>query len=482
MTELYDDLDGLDSDNDEMQQKIAAFNDRVKKVSKVLLSAKAGEEKRVKAAQWLGESGAPEAIEPLVKVYEKDPNPNLKKAAAYALGQFKALDNAIKRDDDESISMALGREENEHIVQLLTDITLEGKIGKRRGGVPVGLLTRLMGLLVVTLVVLIVLNVMQLGGGESTADATPRPGRTQVAAADTAVPGTQTPVDEIALSTLDSVDDAIDRVRQIAMVLRENFTAAENDTTNALPGCELIFGLPGQPITVIDEVASVYPELVTVAEGVNASVAALEAALNTRNRICERDGIVVVGEFRTANPAIDRAQSELDTLSAQAAALRVAAETGSAPVLPTTPLETATPTLVPTATLEPQVIDRTITDMINVVQDMAANRGPGGLLEQFWQDVVQTGETDGCRDAAPTIPDDIAPLSADVLAALPELEQARQSVNLSLQLLRDGWTLFTNACSNGSLVASATGGVTYAQTVNAALNDAQSRLLDLQSR
>lgn len=101
----------------------------------VLSSVKNNPKLRVESALWLGESGEIDAIRPLIAVYKRDKkNPKVQKAAAYALGMFKALDSAIYREPGEMIEDALDRPENADIIQALTDIAVLDKRGARSGG------------------------------------------------------------------------------------------------------------------------------------------------------------------------------------------------------------------------------------------------------------------------------------------------------------------------------------------------------------
>ena len=69
--DIFDEFDTMD-DHGDNAQRFAEFEARVSKQIKILKSRKPSTERRVKAAQWLGESGAPQAIEGLVYVYERE--------------------------------------------------------------------------------------------------------------------------------------------------------------------------------------------------------------------------------------------------------------------------------------------------------------------------------------------------------------------------------------------------------------------------
>ncbi|MCL4255334.1 MAG: hypothetical protein KJ043_16360, partial [Anaerolineae bacterium] len=89
-------LDDMDSGgNADLERKIAEFDAQVKQRMKILANPKRPLDQRIAAAEWLGECGEPKAIVALKRVYDKEPkNAPLRKAVIYAMGQFKALDDA----------------------------------------------------------------------------------------------------------------------------------------------------------------------------------------------------------------------------------------------------------------------------------------------------------------------------------------------------------------------------------------------------
>lgn len=118
----------------------------------VLSSAKNKEKLRVESALWLGESGDTDAIRPLVAVYKRDKkHPRVRKAAAYALGMFKRLDQAIVREPHEMVEDALDRPENADIAETLVNIAIKDQRGSRAGG------RRMLRLMFIFLVILVAL-------------------------------------------------------------------------------------------------------------------------------------------------------------------------------------------------------------------------------------------------------------------------------------------------------------------------------------
>lgn len=200
----FDDLDLLDEmgdagAGDDLDRKIAEFDARVNQRMKVMSNPKRPLNERIAAAQWLGECGEPKAIRALIQVYKKEPkNAPLREAVVYALGQFKALDEAIQRNHGESVTEALGNPENALILELINNITLEGTFGERKKIAP-ALLSRVRLGLVVLLIGLIAVNVLvRMGGstGGTVAIQSPTPQESPTPAGPTDTPGpTETPTD-----------------------------------------------------------------------------------------------------------------------------------------------------------------------------------------------------------------------------------------------------------------------------------------------
>src|SRR5262245_9847336 len=99
-------LDSYDDDEPEVlsyaerEKRQAAFLKEVETRRTILKKPKHYQPKEsVEAAYWLGEAGDPSAIPELVLVYNKDKTSGMKEAATYALGMFKALQEAL--DDPE---------------------------------------------------------------------------------------------------------------------------------------------------------------------------------------------------------------------------------------------------------------------------------------------------------------------------------------------------------------------------------------------
>lgn len=133
---VYAGDDGAESGTSE--QGVRSFDDfraLIEYHISILSSTKNSDKLRVESALWLGESGDTDAIRPLIAVYKRDKkHPKVQKAAAYALGMFKKLDEAIHREPHEMVEDALGHPENAEVIQILTDIAVLDKRGSRKGG------------------------------------------------------------------------------------------------------------------------------------------------------------------------------------------------------------------------------------------------------------------------------------------------------------------------------------------------------------
>ncbi len=128
------------SDDAKREARINKFEQAVDKRIKVLRSPNAPMDKRVQCAQWLGEAGAPRAIEALAEVYtDTRTSGQLRKATAYALGQYKALEKAVGADKGDSFEASL--DQHPEVFEQLVNIAVQGKFGKRKSNGGLWLLT-----------------------------------------------------------------------------------------------------------------------------------------------------------------------------------------------------------------------------------------------------------------------------------------------------------------------------------------------------
>jgi len=123
--------------------ELDAFEAKVRQNIKLLSSPDA--KTRRKAAAWLGEAGEPSAITRLKQVYETDPDAGVRQAAAYSLGMFKTLEREMNGPD------------SERVMDILEDVQLRGKLG-RRARIRTGCLVQLIVGLLVSLAIILAFN------------------------------------------------------------------------------------------------------------------------------------------------------------------------------------------------------------------------------------------------------------------------------------------------------------------------------------
>lgn len=458
------------TDLDSNEDIIAKFERKVKRNMQIIQSSKVDMDKRVEAAYWLGEAGSPQAISALRKVYLAEKNPKLKSAAEYALGQYKAMDYAIEREPGEAVETALGRPENEIIYQLMLDIALEGKFGKRKR-ISTSLLVRFQMLLVVLLMILVGLNFVLLSGGSSGGDLL----------ADLPITDRATP----ALNTLAELDLITQAVTLDAQAIQ---TGLENRVEGVPANCDHAFEYDYAEFEIyaIDpQVQNNNFEVFVVANQVNAALNQMKPAYDTFTAACSEtppDETAITGAITTAQTVIaglPDTQTEITSLqdSLQPPPALQPAIVEATPEVTEELVVNTTPTIAPTPTLEPSVIVEQVSALASIVNRVNEPSGAIPLLEQTWQNVQNTSGSDRiCRTTTrPTIPDDYV-VPEDLAQIIPALAQAQTSINSGLALLRDGWNLFDAACQNNNLLARVNPGLTYVSTATTSFESAREAL------
>jgi hypothetical protein len=453
---------------------VEEFDEEVDEKIKILMGRRNDPKVRADAAYWLGNSGAPKAISALRTVYEKDTsNKAVQQAAEYALGQFKALDQAIVRRPGESVTDALGRPENAKITDRLTDIALNDMRGKRLRIRPrVMMIINLMLLLALAGLVYLNLNLPQLrrGGG----------------AADT-LRGTGT----IAQRSATELSLRLDELQADVEELQSQLTGAQ--AGEAL-NCAYDYTLPVR-FTLDPVVDARYPQIKAAAEGYNglhedviAARRPYDTACQTSATISEQQTTSSLSSLETllaAFPGVEQLINEAN-IAANTGATSEAQATGTGAVPPTaTSLPTDTPlppteTPTPTATpgLSAQELRTYTNELYSLIDSATAARGFIPLLNQYWTEARDTGRTDGCNTPRPAIPDDYV-LEEDVRAVSPELVGITDLVNTGLQLSRSGWDLFDTACSLQTFSGNAQIGLDTMAAARATLDEALVQLNEL---
>jgi hypothetical protein len=480
----FDTLEGLDNESadEDLADSIAAFDKEVDEKMRTLLTRKNDRDVRRNAALWLGESGAPKAISALRKIYRGDKDERVKSAAEYALGQFKALDEAIKRGKTEAVATALQRDENAHIVKLLENITVYRKFGKRKR-ISTSFLVRLMMLLTFSLILLgalVALSFVTEEEGETPAE---------IAEAPTRVLGLS-PENEVALDALSDMRIHLSQIQNDVVILQTQF-----DSISTGGGLACDAALIGPEAYVLpQELSTSHPNLAILANRAAGTWSKLAQALSIFDRVCAETRQPTPEETAQATSALDGVVSEIsgiviaiqsteDSINIAPESLNNIENITPETVDQTTPEASPESTIAPTATIDPAVATAHIQAMIVIISDVRARNGAYTGLNQFWTDASTAGQTGGCNQPVPEVPDDYPPLPQDIVSAFPQMEEARIQLNTGLQLLRDqGWPLFTNACASGQLSAQSGIGLTIAQTANTAFTQANTLLLNTQVR
>lgn len=412
----------------------AKFNRRVDEALKILSATrKATPEQRQKMAYWLGNCAEPKAITKLAQAYRKDPDPGVRRAAAYALGQFRALEKHLEEDSESAI-------------KLVESIVYEGRQG-RRSPISARMLVFVQLGLVVSLVLLLGAGALLSGGlpaigPEGTADAGDLPTSAAVA--------TEADSPGAVLFTLQSM---YNQLLQDADTLQQQFDSIE---AGSIQDCTVNFNAPDfytPPPGVTG-----YSGLMAALDQIAAAQVELSMARSPFSDACASLDVPLLGPTSIAGlrPLLDTARSSL----AAVPPLLNAPDVLATPELPTAtpePTEQATDTPVPT--INPATVNTHILSLDFIISEMNTPvRGKNNILLGYWNDAAAAGATDGCREPRPEIPDDYI-LPEDQIDRLPEaLVTAADTVNLALQLTRDAWTLFETSCANNTLRASAAQG------------------------
>ncbi|HEX2619138.1 MAG TPA: hypothetical protein VHL11_03295 [Phototrophicaceae bacterium] len=421
------------------------FDAEVDRQIKVLMSTQNDAKLRREAAYWLGESGAPKAITALRKIYEKDKkNKSVQQAAEYALGQFKALDEAILRDPGEPVAEALGKPENEAVVDLLESIALHDNRGKRLR-IKTRTLVLIEALLAIVLAVLVVLNLTMVGTRKVD------PGAKVAMRGEGSI--TERTLNELGLRAGEIKTDAEELQRQL------------NGTT---PNCKATFVEPAEFVVNAEAVTN-YPSVQPLVDRYNRFQADLTGARAPFDTACQAnkpvDAAAAANSMTTlisVLAGIPAFQTDVTTAQADFSVTATAGyqatlnmkftldtidATNAASTEEPTAAFTETPTETPGLTTTQL---RTHTSALyNLIDQATGNRGFNSLLNEYWTEARDQGTTTSCRNPRPAIPDDYV-LPEDVIALAPELVSAVEQLNTGLQTDRDGWDFFERSCVNGT--------------------------------
>lgn len=414
--------------NASVEARQMAFEKQLGEKLKQLQSPKSTPEQREAAAYWLGEAGDPTAIPALRNAYSVDNSKEVRAAAGYALGMFRALGDALEGSE----------QERERAMQLVERIVLEGKFGKRRSS---KIWVRLAILLSVTLLLLAALNVVlpALRGGGASGTIT--------------LPQTSDTPDAV----VRSLSILSEQLEADAAVVRDAYFAAIGQQP---VNCDV--RLINPPAYMLPAAASAQPQLISLSTEVNSAREILQTAQTPYVENCAALNPEALSEPLTAITQLLNV-----TLPDLRTRLAAAAESFAPPPTEFTPPPAVTEPPTPTPTLSasetPTELPATATErpnlrihigaMMQIIDTVTRRDGNGAFtqLALYWNDVAATGGTGGCQARRPTIPEEYA-LPVEASSASAELRAANESLRLGLQLLRDGWAVFDRACADGSLL------------------------------
>lgn len=464
--DILDSYDGDDDDDDnddsspelsgeEINRRVGAYQKLTKQNMRKAVKAKQFKKnERVEAIRWLGESGNPEAISALLKVYKKDKTPGMKEVAAYALGQFRAH----KQDEDDP-------ELGDTAVQRIDDIILYDKIGKRANPTP----------LIIVEVVLVIFAILLFGFGGLKSGQNAAVRQTQYYI-ETEVAPTWTPdVEDAVRNDLEAYyanlnADAHFYQQQLAAASRGDIVNCDLSLLANAANYNLSSNWENDErfIAIVSELNNVRTEM----EAVRSAYA---DSCNQNRALPRQDGLdlggVIINIQRTSMPPAREALSSAGIVIVE----QVFATT--------TPIPTSTPDpAIPTATEDLTALSNSIIDLERIIDDMTF-QGPTPKIIFNWQQVVDNGEIyrSGCNQPEPIIPPDYA-IPNDLLGTSPLLDSAVNNLNIGLQSTRLSVTAFYEACTTGIVPETATGSLAQAQLAETAFTTASNDLNSLQGR
>ena len=432
----------------EQERKLEKFQTRVKRATRVLTSSNSSAENRIKAAEWLGESGEPTAITALRQAYRNDPDKKVQRAAEQSLGMFRALERAL--DDPERA---------EEVQQLLQDIIFEGHMGSSSG--LAGNIRRIQILLVVTFIALMGIGLLTSSGVLSN-NALP-----------TAIPTLTpfvSPTPQPTVSPIDFIGELLtmhDDLVFDAELLAERYQQAIQEEPL---GCDVTtFRMTDEFFAPTGFEPDQYPQVSEFISQLNTIRNDLETLRTAYDDACSGLSEITPAIANEQWTALIPIQTSLST---NFSAMIENPDFIGGEVIPTlTPRPSPTP--FPTATVEPSVINGIILQLdFNITEMNQAVTGINDRLIQFWADLETGGTTLACRDETPLLPADYTiseqqriDLPADLIAAI-------DAYNFGMQLARDSWAQFRLACNSDDRAAQITQGKTQAELAKTSFDEA----------
>jgi len=399
---------------------------------KIIVLAEGTAQERREAAYFLGEVGADIAIPRLADVYREDEDRSVRDAAAYALGMFKAIDEALKS----------GKEEK--VLELLRQVSEEGKLGSRSRGTGLLKLDIVLLLLAVALFALGVIlpGVLNTGGAS-----TPEP------TAVVSVPAK----DRGAL--LSEVNFYYTQINSDATKLQEQFTSMLGGTS---PDCSAFYNNPVE-YTLDPGDAAANPDIARIVDELNAVRQTLNTVKLPRDQACPPYGTPIPdtdigGLFGKLNQQVVAALPPIQT------------EIGAAMIVPTgtaLPTITAVPTEGPTPTTGPTVavadVSSHLPRLYSKLETLQHDPGVTTLLVHYWSDAANPATQSSACLETPQIPELYVLPDIDAQAS-PQLKQVVDGINTGIGLLHQGWDLLKQTCDQRNWSQTSRAGQNLAQT------------------
>jgi hypothetical protein len=392
---------------------------------------------RREAAYYLGEAAAGEAVDTLIDVYENDEDRSVRKAAAYALGMFKAVERELARGNQQKV------------VRLLEKVENEGRLGKRANRS--GLYTTILLLIVLALILfglyLYLPDFLETSNFLVTA-------------------GLVTPTPDPRAQALPIVRDTLTRTRTDLTTLQSGYQTVQR---GGQLDCTVFFN---NPSPIPPAAVAGFGSLEGIVNGINGVVVDLISSKGRFDTACSTG----------ANPSGDDVNTALNTITSalnRLAAVEPELASIEAQLLPPTPL----PTSPPTTPTEPVVLANPqshLAALFGLVDNMTGTLGAVSILQQYWTDAQRTGSTDGCRATQPRIPQDYVLPEVDI-AASPELAQAVTLINEGLAATRTGWTDFILACNSQQVSLRSNTGLSTARAAFSSFEAARILLVAVQT-
>lgn len=408
---------------------------------------------RVAAAYWLGEAGEPSAIPELVLVYNKDKTPGMKEAATYALGMFKALQEAL--DDPEM---------QDDVLKTTERIVLHGEFGERYQ--PGKMRLPQIGLLLSFIVL------AALGGMVSVMTAEPPEVAATRSAVETAsIPTPTEDTFDAAVADLSAYYNALDTDAEVLRVQMSLVTQGESQD------CAVVFTNPAA--YTLSAARQGDPNLGQITDQLNQIRDSLIPVRDAFVEACNTNTAIDRGVGLTLAQTVTNAQRSLRDVSAL-----------FSPEAGIEPPPTAELTAIPTATETPVVAAdissvRQHVDSLQLILDgMIGFNGDAATQVIWWQNIIEFGSSEGCFSPETVVPPDYD-LPQDAAASFPDLAAAAENVNVGLALMREtSATFFQNCAANDAqaFAQAAPIGLERAQLAVQAFTDAQTNLNTLQGR